>query len=182
MGVTELGQTAAFFAIILLAGFIAGRFDLLSKPARSGLTNLILFVTLPCTIVGSFDVAYDPRMLGTMGLTLLIAVLALVVAQLASMVFFRKLPRERRSVLRYSLIVCNSGFFGMSIVAALFGGPALSLGAVYLIPQRFAMWSFGMACFTTERQGRALLKTTIHPCMIAVYIGFTLLLLQWELP
>jgi len=182
MSLSGLENTAALFGLILAAGFIAGRAGFLTKPAQVGLTNLILYVTLPCTIIESFDTEFDPRLLHGMLIALALATFAQAVNQAASILFFKKEPHERRSVFRYALIVCNSGFFGMAVIAALFGGAALSYAAVYLIPQRFAMWSFGIAAFTDEKQKGALAKTLVHPCMIAVYIGMVILTTPVSIP
>jgi predicted permease len=182
LNLPDLGNTAAMFALILAAGFVAGKYNLLTKSSQSGLTNLILYITLPCTIVNSFKVDSNPSLIIGMGITFLIALLAQALNQLVSVVFYRKEPPERRSVFRFGTIVCNSGFFGMSVIAALFGGVALSYGAIYLIPQRFAMWIFGMAVFTKDKQRHALAKTLIHPAMIAVYIGVTFMFLPVSIP
>jgi predicted permease len=182
MPIISLGNTAALFALVMLAGFVAGKFRLLKDAGKAGLTNLVLFVTLPCTIVDSFRVDYDRGLLTTLAITLAIALVAQAIGQLASVILFRKQPREKRSVLRYGLIVCNSGFFGMSVMAALFGAPALSIGAVYLIPQRFAMWILGIPVFTRAKQKYALLRTFVHPCMIGVYIGLALMVFAIPLP
>jgi predicted permease len=182
MLIVSLGNTAALFAIVLLAGFIAGKCKILKDASKSGLTNLILFVTLPCTIVVSFKVDYNPSLLKGLIITLVIAIISQIIGQVSSIIFFRKQPREKRSVLRYSFIVCNSGFFGMSVIAALFGNSALSIGAVYLIPQRFAMWLLGVPVFTAAKQKYAILKTIVHPCMIAVYVGLTLMIFSVPVP
>ncbi|MDR1068804.1 MAG: AEC family transporter [Clostridiales Family XIII bacterium] len=178
----SLGNTAALFLLVLLAGFVAGKCKILRDEGKAGMTNLVLFVTLPCTIVDSFKIDYESSLLAGMAITFAIALAAQTLGQLASVALFRKQPWEKRSVLRYGLIVCNSGFFGMSVMAALFGGSALSLGAVYLIPQRFAMWVLGMPVFTDRKQKYALLKTFVHPCMIAVYLGLILMLFSIRLP
>jgi predicted permease len=170
------------FVLILAAGFIAGKCKVLTKPAQSGLTNLILYVTLPCAIVDSFRVAYSPSMLISMGITVLIAVFVQAFSQLLSVVLYRKQPPARRSIFRYGTIVCNSTFFGLAVIASLFGGVSLSYGAVYLIPQRIAMWTLGVAVFTKDKQRHALAKTLIHPAMIAVYIGLVFLLFPIDLP
>jgi predicted permease len=183
MNLMSLGNTAAFFALILLAGFIAGRCGMLRTEAKGGLTNIVLYVALPCTIVGSFSANLSRGLLHDMLITFIVAVVTQAAGQIGSVIFFKKQPADRRNVLRYGLIVCNSGFFGMSVLSALFGGgAALSLGAIYLIPQRFAMWIFGVPVFTADKDRFALMKTLVHPCMIAVYVGLGMMLLGLEMP
>jgi len=180
----ELGNVAILFALILAAGFVAGKAGLLAKASKTGLTDLILYVTLPCTIVNSFKVDYEPSLLRGFAFTLLVACISQAIGQAASLIFFRKQPFERRSVLRYGLIVCNSSFFGLSVISAALHNAALPFAAIYLIPQRFAMWLLGVPVFSNNNQNRlaAVAKTIVHPSMIAVYAGLLLLLTHTKIP
>jgi len=184
--VANLEHTAILFGIVLAIGIAVGKAKLLTKEAKSGMTNLVLYVTLPCLIVTSFDVAYDPALLKGLGFTLLFALISQTFGQVFGLVFFRKEPFERRSVFRYGLIVANSAFFGIPVLQTLFGTMVLPFGAVYLIPQRIAMWTLGVPCFTNETDKKArrltVAKTFVHPAMLAVYIGLALLLTETALP
>ena len=184
LSLPDLGNTGALFALILVAGFIAGKTGFLSKESQIGMTNLVLYITLPCTIFNSFKVDYEPSLLRGFVFTLLLAACAQAIGQIASLVFFRKQPHEKRTILRYGLIVCNSGFFGISVLFAVLGNPALSFGAIYLIPQRFAMWILGIPVFTDDKTnpGSVALKTLVHPSMIACYIGLTLMFTRTSVP
>jgi len=106
------------------------------------------------------------------------------VSQIMRIVFFRKLPHEKRSVLQYSLIVCNSGFFGIPVLSALLGPAVLPYCAVFLIPQRFSMWLIGVPLFSNDRTNMAVKtgKTLVNPNMIAIYVGLLVLFTQTELP
>jgi predicted permease len=174
--------TLLLLVLILLAGLIAGKCRLIWREGQSGITNLVLYITLPCSIVESFRLDFEPALLAKWGMTLLVATAVMGVNQAFSHLLFRSQGPERRSVFRYATIVSNSGMLGMSTVSALFGSALLSYGALYLIPQRIAMWTTGVAAFTRERQKGALRKTLVHPCMIAVYIGLSFLALGIRLP
>ena len=179
-----LENTAAMFAIILAAGFVVGKTKLITKESKSSMTNLVLYVTLPCTIVNSFRVDYDPSLLHGLAMTLLVACISQGIGQAASVIFFRRLPFERRSVFRYGMIVCNSAFFGLSVISALFGSVALPFAAIYLIPQRFAMWLLGVPVFSksVENRRKMVFQAIVHPSMIAVYAGLFIMVTRTELP
>ena len=182
--IATLENTAALFAVILAAGFVVGKAKLLTKDSKSGMTNLVLYVTLPCTIVNSFRVDYDPSLLRGLVMTLVVAGISQALGQAASVAFFRRLPFERRSVFRYGMIVCNSAFFGLSVISALFGSVALPFAAIYLIPQRFAMWLLGVPVFSKSAQnrGKMVFQAIVHPSMIAVYIGMFIMVTRSGLP
>jgi len=182
----NLENTGLLFALILAAGFAIGKAKLLSKETKSGLTNLVLYVTLPCTVISSFDVSYHPSLVRGLLFTLLFAIVSQTAGQIFSLVFFRRQPQGQRSVLRYGLIVANSAFFGIPVLSALFGSSALPFGAVFLIPQRIAMWTLGVPCFTNdsdkENRRKMVAKTFVHPAMIAIYLGLLLLFTELSLP
>lgn len=182
--ITVLENTAAMFSLILAAGFVAGKAKLLTKAGQDGITNLVLYVTLPCTIFNSFSGDYNPSLLHGLVMTFLAACISQAIGQAASIIFFRRLPFERRSIFRYGMIVCNSGFFGMSVISALFGSPALPFAAIYLIPQRFAMWLLGVPVFSrdTKNYYAMIARTIVHPNMIAVYAGILIMITQTHLP
>jgi Predicted permeases len=184
--VESLEHTAILFGFILVLGFVAGKAKLLPRAAKSGMTNLVLYITLPCLIVTSFNVAYNPALLKGLVTTFAFAATSQVIVQILSLIFFRKEPFERRSVYRYGLICANSSFFGIPMLHALFGFTVLPFGAVYLIPQRIAMWTFGIQCFSNELDKKirlnTVIKTFVHPAMIAVYIGLFIMLSRNTLP
>lgn len=50
------------------------------------------------------------------------------------------------------------------------------------IPLRFIMWTAGLSLFTNISHKGALKKLACHPCIIAVFVGFLLMVLPIELP
>ncbi|MEG2733653.1 MAG: AEC family transporter, partial [Clostridium sp.] len=51
------------------------------------------------------------------------------------------------------------------------------------IPQRAVMWSLGMTYFTEAPNRRTLIKKVCtHPCILAVFFGFLMMLCQYRLP
>ena len=180
----ELGDVAILFAVVLAAGFVAGKAGLLSKASKAGMTNLVLYVTLPCTIIMSFRIEYDSSLIRGFALTLLVAGVSQAIGQAASVIFFRKQPFEHRSVLRYGFIVCNSAFFGIAVISSVLHRIALPFAAIYLIPQRIAMWLLGVPVFSNDNQNRlkVVAQALVHPSMIAVYIGLFLFLQQIQFP
>jgi len=181
---SELANTGILFALILAAGFIAGKAGLLPKASQTGLTNIILCVTMPCTILNSFFAEYDLALLKSLVFVLLVATCTQGIGFATSLVFFRKQPHERNSVLRFGLIVCNCGFFGIPVLATVLGSSVLPLGSIFLIPQRFAMWLLGIPAYLGSKQklSSVLVQTFLHPCMIAVYAGLSVMLTSVSLP
>ena len=56
--VTQLLNLQGMLFILIIAGMVAGKKKLVSAEGRRCLTNVVLYVILPCNIVNSFAVSY----------------------------------------------------------------------------------------------------------------------------
>ena len=84
--------------------------------------------------------------------------------------------------MQYATMCSNAGFMGNPVVEGIFGAQGLLYASIYLIPLRFFMWSAGLSCFTRTSLKDTLKKLAVHPCIIAVWIGFAVMLSQITLP
>ncbi len=57
------------------------------------------------------------------------------------------------------------------------------LASIYLIPQRFMMWSVGLSAYTGDSgKIRAFKKVITHPCVVACLIGLIIMVFRIPLP
>ncbi|WP_288162722.1 AEC family transporter, partial [Dubosiella newyorkensis] len=62
-----------------------------------------------------------------------------------------------------------------------YGELGLLFASFFLIPQRVVMWSAGLSLYTTKTSWQEKVKKVItHPCIIALAIGFAILLMRME--
>jgi hypothetical protein len=168
--------------ILLLIGYVLKKKNFLNATTQNGITDLVIYVILPCNIVNSFLVALDFTILMT-GLGVLLISFAIQVFCLYSSRFlYKRFNPNQKSVLEYATICSNAGFMGMPVVEAIAGPTGLLFASIYLIPQRIFMWSAGLSCFTPAKGRDVIKKIVTHPCIIAVAIGLFLMLTQIQLP
>ncbi len=181
---TSLVTLQGQLVLLLLVGLIARRVGIFDTSAKRLLTDLVIYITLPASIILSFRIEFTRELLSTFLLILGIAAALQVFAYILSRIFFRSREEARRKVLRYGLLVANSGFLGLPIAGEVFGPVGYMYASIFLIPMRVVMWSGGLAIFNTEVQSKKelVLKVVLHPCMIAVYIGFFFLFTDLALP
>lgn len=170
------------FSIIAL-GLMFARLGLIGKEGRKNLTDLVLYLVLPCNILGSFQnesAAHD----------VFDCFLVFIVScgiQLAMIVYgklaYKNGDDARRRSLRYGLICSNAGFLGNPIAEGLFGAEGLVLANFYLLPQRIMMWSEGISIYAGEKDVRRTVKKVVtNPCVIACFLGLFLMLTRIRLP
>ncbi|MBR3795143.1 MAG: AEC family transporter [Clostridia bacterium] len=162
--------------VFVSAGFILTKTGTITPAGRKSLSDLIINFILPCNIICSFQMNLTAQILSACGMMILVASAAQLFYLFSSKVLFRGASKERMACLRYATVCSNAGFLGLPIIGGVFGPMGTLLTSVALIPQRFVMWSAGLSLFT-HTEGRSIVKKlATHPCIIAVFIGFALML------
>ena len=173
-------QTVLF--IYMAVGFGCRKAGIFNDVARDKLTDFVVFVTLPCMIFESFNMAFSLESLKQGALALLIAVGMSCVALLLGKVLYNRFPYEEKSILQYGTLVSNSGFAGLPVVSGAYGDEGLFLGSLFIIPTRILMWSAGISLFTKADAKQAVKKVLLNPGIIAVEVGLVRMLFQIPLP
>lgn len=186
--------------IVMLVGLFFRKKNIISAEGKKTLTDLVIYLILPCNIVKSFMIEFDGGVLKNFGLVLLISIGIQVMCALLAKLLYRHVVPGRKAVLQYGTIVSNAGFLGNPVAEGVFGSIGLALASVYLIPQRIVMWSAGVSYFTvaandgtdkvegpTAEEKRAhrldvFKRVVTHPCIIAVVVGIVFMFAKVQLP
>ena len=168
---------------MMAVGFLIRRIRVVGKEAERVITDLVLYVVLPCSIFNSFLGEHSG-----IGVTEYLAVLFISIGiQLLSLLYGRfAFPREsadRRCNLSYAMICSNAGFLGNAITEGVFGTTGLMLTSIYLIPQRIMMWSEGLAIYSGISDRKSTVRKVLtHPCVIACFLGLIVMACGWTVP
>ncbi len=162
--------------VFVAAGFILTKTGTITPAGRKSLSDLLINFILPCNIVCSFQIEMNAEILTSCGLVIVLASVVQLFYLLVSKVIYRGAPRERLACLRYATVCSNAGFLGLPIIGGVYGALGTLLVSVALIPQRFVMWSAGLSLFTHTDGKSVAKKLMTHPCIVAVFIGFALML------
>ena len=178
-----LGLQITIFSLIAV-GFLLRRIHLIDAHGQKQITDLVLYLVLPCNIVSSF--MQQDTGDGVWGEILGIFIIS-VILQFFSVAYgkfvFRKEPEDRRVNLIYATLCSNAGFLGNPIAEGVFGAPGQMLASVYMTPMRIMMWSRGLALYSGTVDKKATVKKVLtHPCVIACFIGIVLLITGAQLP
>lgn len=183
MNLSNLLQMQGVLILIMVLGLILGKQGTINPEGRKLLTDLVINVTLPCSIVKSFLVEFDVGILQSCISIFLAAIVIQFLGMALSHVLYPGYDGPRKRVLQYATICSNAGILGNPIAEGAFVALGLMYASIYLIPQRSFMWSFGLTYFTISPSRRELLKKILtHPCIIAVEVGLVLLIGQFQLP
>lgn len=167
--------------LLLAIGYILSKKRIITHEVKTKLTTLSLSLILPCAIIRSFelDITYkDFRM------CFIVLVCSFAIQFLYTLVnqwMWNSEEPQKAINLKYGTLVSNAGFFGMPIAQAAYGELGLLFASFFLIPQRVVMWSAGLSLYTTKTSWQEKVKKVItHPCIIALAIGFAILLMRMK--
>jgi hypothetical protein len=176
-------ETQIMLFLIMILGVILRKKEILPREAKGIITNLVIDVTLPASIIKSFQMEFDMEILKGCLAVVIVAVLIQFGAYVLGMFLYPGFPDGRKKVLQYATICSNAGVLGNPIAEGIFGTVGLLYASIYVIPQRIFMWSVGLTYFTKAPDKKTLVKkVATHPCILAVAIGLVIMIGQIELP
>lgn len=164
---------------LIAVGILVKKLGLIDEKGRKMLSDLLIYVILPCNILQSFLSGVKPSgefMRNCVWMLLLSAALQVLV-YLLNKPLFSRFPAHQRSVLCYGMVCSNSTFVGLPIAETLFGDLGVMYTAMFQIPLRFTMWTAGLSLFTAVSRKDAFRKLLRHPCILAVFLGLILMCL-----
>ncbi len=183
MGTAALISLQLRMFLLMLLGLFLRKKNIITEDGRKCLTDLVIYVVLPCNIVQSFCITFDTALLQSFLAILSISVGIQIFCFVLAKVLYRNVAAPQQKVLQYGTMVSNAGFLGNPVAEGVFGSVGLAYASVYLVPMRVVMWSAGVACFTEAPNKKAVAKqVATHPCILAVGVGLVLMFTQAPLP
>lgn len=183
MDYSSLINLQGMLFLLVAAGIILRKKGILRENAKSVLTDLVIYLILPCNIISSFFIEFNMGILKGFAVILVIASLIQFGCLLFANTFYNREPDRRKKVLQYGTVCSNAGFMGNPIAEGVYGGEGLMYASVFLIPQRIVMWSAGVSYFTESPDRKTVIRKVVtHPCIVAVYIGMFFMITQLRLP
>lgn len=181
-------KIAAIFAMTAI-GFIASKTGVLPAESKKYLSNMLLFITSPCMIIGSMT----SQTLDTHTFELMIQIVAgsfiFFLAAMAVSFLIVKLMRcdkEDAGVLMVIITAVNTGFMGFPVTKAIFGNTYFFLMVIQNIVLNiyiYSMMVYQMNYGFRKKEGiKGMLMPMLNMCTYALIIGLVLMLLKVQLP
>ena len=180
--VVAILQTQLIILIIIAIGFSVTKAGMFSSKARADMTNLVIYIILPCNIFTSFHKGISPETLMQCVVVLLAALGLQFLYMILNKVLYVRFRQERRIVVQYATIVNNASFIGLPLLESVYGEIGLLYGSIILIPMRVFMWTAGLSLFTKAEKKQRIKVVVTHPCIWAVFLGFGYIFAPFELP
>ena len=169
--------------VLIAVGVLVKKKKIIGTAGQKNITDLVIYVVLPCNTVMSFLNGKVDSSLGDCVTVLVISVVIQIFCVAYGKIAYSKEKEAKKKCLQYGIICSNAGFLGNPIAEGIYGSTGLMLASIYLIPLRIMMWSEGLRVFSGSADKKETVKKVItHPCVLACLIGLVLMLLPVSLP
>ncbi len=183
-------ELAEFYArlgsigLILILGFLLGKFKLISGKTNKEITNLLLVVFMPAALFVAFPSSYDESSANLFFSGLTAGALVMLVLIILSKIIFNSkfYKKDLRYESQFALIFNNATFLGYPIVASTFGASGILAYCGFIISFNIALFSYGIWLFEHKITWRLFRSIILNPNIIAVLLGMLLFLFNFRLP
>lgn len=179
--ITALNQVVILFAIMLV-GFFARKKKILDQATNHGFTEFLLNVTIPFTIISSFNQSLQKDVLFNASLVFIFSFSIHLLSIFIGQLLYCRYENDIKKVLWFTAVFANCAFMGFPVVESIYGKVGVLYGSVYTIPFNLFVWTFGQILFSGKRDIRTIKNAVLNSSMAAVVIGVAVLLSPVKLP
>ena len=156
--------------IILLAGVIAYKTNIVTKEGNKTLSNILLMIVNPVILFMSFQRDYTPELVKHFIVSVIFALIAHAIGIIISTLLIRKSIKDY-DVERIATTYSNCGFIGIPIINALFGSQGVFYLAAYLGVFNILLWTHGLILTTGKTDKKTILSGILSPTVISIVVG-----------
>lgn len=185
-----MGTSLSFIELLLplyfmiLIGFLGRKLKVLSKATNEVLTQLLLYISLPCLILSSLNIPFSLPLVRAIFFLILMSLFQFCLSIILAY-YCRKHARlspEEEPVYESLLIFGNQGFMGASVSYMLAGGEGVIYISFFNIVYLLLLWTYGIYLFTKGRVSLPWRSLLFNPGLLATGIGLCFFLFSLSLP
>lgn len=185
---TTLQNVSILFSLILI-GYIVGKFKLITPAGQKEITKLVLYVTMPATIIMAMQVPFSHDKVDNILKLIIIMVCCYIGLFIMSFLvsFFLKAESNQKDIYRTAMVLSNTSFMGYPVVLALLGQEALFYAVICagfifeLVSWTFGTYTIGRHC-NHSSSAASLKKAILNPGVISILLGGSLFLTNLTIP
>ena len=180
-------NSLAILAVCIAVGYICRKAKILTDDLNSGLSTLLVRVTLPCLVFISMMRPFSRTLLLDSLATLFLSGAVYISGYFIGGWLARLMGVQDsvKKVWQFSLIFANVGYMGFPIIQAIYGNEAMMYTSMANVS--FNVLAFTMGIYLFKKNVGSINFSTIkpiilNPALIAIYIGFIFFVTGFRLP
>lgn len=186
MVISEIITSLVMIFILMVPGLIFRKAGVISVEQSDGISSIVVNITWPCLVIDAMQIDFSIDMLKESGYMSVIAlvIFAAIVAVTFILSWMLRLDRRKKYITAFMLLFGNTGFIGLPVIKALYGGEAMFFAGILEIINDVAIFTIGIMLIQMSAGARMKIepRRIFNPGLIGVIIGLVLFLLDFRLP
>jgi len=184
-------QQVLVLFLLIIAGIGIKKLKIVTDHINDEISRLVINVCLPAFILSSmdFDFSLDVLINSGMLVVLSFSIYGMSILIAKGLTKAVSVKGAARDVYEYVAVFPNCGFMGYPVLHAAFGEEAVFYAAIYNLSFSVLVWSYGVFIMSRSHRDTAekrsvfsIIKSSVNPAMVAVFIGFMMFLTGIKLP
>lgn len=178
---TVFTQVVILFILIFI-GFTLNKLKILNETAAKGITDIVLYIATPATIIKSFIREFNPTLLKNLGIGFVAGFIAHTVFILLASLLLRGKNINQKKVLQFGVIFSNCGYMSLPLLQAVLGADGVFYGATYIAVFQIVIWSYGIFLMGNGFKDITAKKVIFSPGIIGFAIAFIIFVCEIPMP
>lgn len=164
---------------IILLGFFLRKKNIFSDQFGKMMTKIVLSVSLPALAFNSFMAPIDDQTLKHGLAVLIFGILIYIILIFVSKLFYLGYDHDRQTVLSVLTTFGSTTFFGMPIVAAIYGPKGTMYASIFNIGYRIFLYSYAYIVMSDLKMTKKNIRQMfLNPVVLATFLGLILWIIQ----
>ena len=172
-GLTIFYQIIKMF-IMMVVGYGLYKKSMINDDTTAKLSNILLMIATPCTIITSFNQTYSTEKLIGLATSFALSFIVYVGNILIARILYHN---EKNNVERFCIVFSNAGFIGIPLVNGLLGSEAIFYLSPFIVGFYLFVWTYGIIEMSCDKSNVTVKKITTNPCIWAVIAGIIVFLM-----
>ena len=181
-------QKVVVIFLLIMVGYFVVKKGIVSPSGQKDVTNLLLYVFLPCTLLRTFQTPFEyTPFINGLQITFTMAVIYLSTTALS--IFIARLltkDPQKRAILVLGMVLPNVAFMGYPIIEAIIGQEYIFYAVMGTIAFETISWTIMVSLITKSTDidsGETLLQRLIRtPAIVTIVISFIMYISPFRIP
>jgi len=169
--------------LLLFAGFIAVKTGAIKPEGRKVLSDLLVYLIMPCMILNSYFMELKKEMLSNLLLSFGLSTFLLLLAVAVSILVTARRKDENKKIIRFACTFSNAGYMGIPLIQALYGTEGTFYASAFLTMFNIILWTIGCIMVGDKVKPKDVAKSILStPVLYGVVLGLIIYLCQIPVP
>lgn len=164
--------------LLIIVGIVAYKQKWITDEGSKQMSALLVNIVTPFIIISVYQTPFVMERAINLAISFGLSVIAVGVAIL----FSRLLIPPQHDVERFALFFPNTGFFGIPVIAAVFGSEAVFYLMGFNITVTLVAFTYGIYLYTHKKSAMSLKRAILNPGTIGFLLGILLFISPVKLP